>query len=174
VGAGSETGPQPHSLDEDQHQGRRHTRLLDQAYEQGTALAHTDLSAVTLTAEWTVADDISKVQEAEDRLLPHRGTVHDVGPTLTHKTEVARLLEEGHLEPDIGRKLSPVHNLRSVERYAQVYKNVIKLLERGFAPGEISGILAISQRLVESYVAIVHEHHPGVIAENPHLQGAVP
>jgi hypothetical protein len=59
-----------------------------------------------------------------------------------------------------------------VERYAQVYKNVVKLLERGFAPGEISGILAISQRLVESYIAIVNEHHPGIIAENPHLRGA--
>lgn len=151
---------------------RRHARLLDQAYEQGGALAHTDLSAITLNTESTVARDIAEVQEAEDRLLPHRGTVHDVGPTLSHKTEVARLLEEGHLEPEIGRQLSPVHNLRSVERYAQVYKNVVKLLERGFAPGEISGILAISQRLVERYIAIVHEHHPAIIADNPHLPGA--
>lgn len=151
---------------------RRHARLLDQAYEQGGALAYTELSAMTLTAEWTVSDDITAVQEAEDRLLPHRGTVHDVGPTLSHKTEVARLLEEGYLEPEIGRKLSPVHNLRSVERYAQVYKHVIKLLERGFAPSEISGILGISQRLVERYTAIVNEHHPGIIAENPHLPGA--
>ena len=118
-----------------------------------------------------VARGITEVQEAEDRLLPHRGTVHDVGPTLTHKTQVARLLEEGYLEPEIGRRLSPVHNLRSVERYVQLYKHVIKLLERGFAPSEISGMLAISQRLVESYVAIVNEHHPGIIGENPHLPG---
>jgi hypothetical protein len=151
---------------------RRHARLLDQAYDQGGALAHTDLSAITLTSESVVGADVVQVQQAEERLLPHRGTVHDVGPTLSHKTEVARLLEKGFFEPDIGRKLSPVHNLRSVERYAQVYKNVIKLLERGFAPGEISGILSISQRLVESYIAIVNEHHPGIIAENPHLQGA--
>ena len=152
----------------------RHARLLDQAYTQGGALAQTDLSAITLTSETVVADDIAKAQEAEDRLLPHRGTVHDVGPTLSHKTEVARLLEEGHLEPEIGRKLSPVHNLRSVERYAQVYKNVVKLLERGFAPSEISSILAISPRLVETYTAIVNEHHPEIIADNPHLQGASP
>jgi len=149
---------------------RRHTRLLDQTYDQVGALAHTDLSAITLTAESQVADDIAHTQEIEDRLLPHRGTVHDVGPTLSHKTEVARLLEQGYLEPDIGRKLSPVHDLRSVERYAQPYKNTIKLLERGFAPGEISDILSISQRLVEEYIAIVHEHHPEIIADNPHIQ----
>lgn len=153
---------------------RRHARLLDQAYHQGGALAHTDLSAITLTTESVVADDISHVQDAENRLMPHRGTVHDVGPTLSHKTEVARLLEQGYLEPDIGRKLSPIHNLRSVERYAQTYKNTLKLLERGFAPDEIPGILGISQRLVETYIAIVLEHHPEIIAQNPHIEGATP
>lgn len=149
---------------------RRHARLLDQAYEHGGALAHTDLSAITLASERQVADDIAYIEKAEERLLPRRGTVHDVGPTLSHKAEVARLLEAGYLEPDIGRKLSPVHNLRSVERYAQTYKHVLKLLERGFAPGEIGGILSISQRLVKAYLEIVKEHHPEIIAQNPHLQ----
>ena len=151
---------------------RRHARLLDQAYRQGGALAHTDLSAITLTSESSVAKDIQDIQEAEERILPHRGTVHDIGPTLTHKVEVARLIEQGYLEPEIGRMLSPVHNLRSVERYAQTYKNVLKLLEHGFAPEEIPGILGISQRLVDSYIAIVHEHHAEIIAENPHFESA--
>jgi len=149
---------------------QRHTRLLDQAYDQGGALAHTDLCAITLSSEGQVAGDISHVQRTEARLLPHRGTVHDVGPTLSHKVQVARLLEAGYLEPEIGRKLSPTHDLRSVERYAQTYKNVIKLLERGFAPTEISGILSISRRLVGAYIEIVNEHHPDIFAGNPHLQ----
>lgn len=149
---------------------RRHTRLLDQALAQTGVLAYTDLSAVTLTAESQVGDDVARVQQAEDRLLPHRGSVQDVGPTISHKVEVVRLLEAGYLEPEICRKLSPVHNLRSVERYAQTYKNVIKLLERGFAPTEISGILSISRRLVGTYIEIVNEHHPKIIAGNPHLQ----
>lgn len=152
---------------------RRHARLLNQAYDQGGALAHTDLSVITLSSEDQVARDVAHVQQAQDCLLPHRGTVHDVGPTLSHKVEVARLLEAGYLEPEIGAKLSPVHNLRSVERYAQTYKNVMKLLERGFAPTEISGILCISKRLVESYVEIVNEHHPEIIAGNPHWQEQV-
>ena len=51
--------------------------------------------------------------------------VQDIGPTLSHKVEVARLLEAGYLEPEICRKLSPIHCLRSVENYAQTYKIVI-------------------------------------------------
>jgi len=119
-----------------------------------------------------VGDDVAHVEEAEERILPHRGSVHDMGPTLGHKAEVARLLEEGYLEPEICKKLSPVHDRRSVERYAQTYKNVVKLLERGFSSAEISGILSIGESLVEEYTAIVNEHHPEVIADNPHLQRA--
>lgn len=151
---------------------RRHTRLLDQTKSQDGALAYTDLSAMTLASEWQVGDDVRRVEETEERILPHRGSVHDIGPTLSHKTEVAHLLEDGYLEPEIRKKLSPVHSLRSVERYAQIYKNVIRLLERGFSPEEISGILSISKRLVEEYTAIVNEHHPEIIADHPHLQGA--
>jgi hypothetical protein len=148
---------------------QRHSRLLEQTHTQGGALAITDLSAITLTAESQVADDIAHVQTSAARSLPYRGTVHDVGPTLSHKTDVARLLEAGLLEPEIGARLAPVHNLRSVERYAQTYKNVLKLLERGFAPSEITGILAISQQLITQYITLVKEHHPDIIANNPHL-----
>ena len=151
---------------------RRQTRLLDQTKEQNGALAYTDVSAITLVSRRTVGDDVAHVEEAEERILPHRGSVHDIGPTLSHKAEVARLLEQGYLEPEICRKLSPAHDQRAVERYAQTYKNTVKLLERGFSPAEISGILSISESLVEEYIAIVNEHHPEIIADNPHLQGA--
>ena len=150
---------------------RRHTRLLEQALAQGGVLAQTDLCAISLASEKQVELDIQHVQQTEERLLPYRGSVQDIGPTLSHKVEVARLLEAGCLEPEIGRKLSPVHDLRSVERYAQTYKNVLKLLDGGFAPDEISGILSLSQRLVGSYVEIVKEHHPEVLAANPHSGG---
>jgi hypothetical protein len=65
--------------------------------------------------------------------------------------------------------LSPAHSLHSVETYAQIYKNTVKLLERGFAPSEISSILSISQRLVNAYIEIVKEHHPEILARNPHF-----
>ena len=140
---------------------------------QAGVLAHTDLSAITLTSETIVGDDVAQVQQTEDRLLPCRGSVQDIGPTLSHKVEVARLLEAGYLEPEICHKLSPVHDLRSVERYAQTYKNVLKLLERGLAPNEISGILSLSNRLLSTYIEIVKEHHPEILAGNRHFQELV-
>lgn len=149
---------------------KRHARLLKQALAQGGVLAQTDLAALTLTSQSVVGSDIAQVQRTADCRLPYRGVVQDIGPTLSHKVEVARLLEAGHFEPEICRMLSPVHTLRSVENYAQNYKNVLKLLERGLVPDEVSGILSLSRRLMEQYVQIVKEHHPDIVQGNPALR----
>jgi hypothetical protein len=149
---------------------QRHARLLKQALAQGGVLAQSDLAAISLRHHRTIHEDIQYVQRETGCLLPYRGSVQDIGATLTHKVQVARMLEAGWLEPDIARKLSPTHSLRAVERYAQTYKNVLKLLERGFAPNEISSILRIGPRVVDAYIDIVNEHHPQIVARNPHLQ----
>lgn len=148
----------------------RHARLLKQAFAQGGVLAQSDLSAISLFHHQAIHRDVARVQQEQQCLLPYRGTVQDVGATLSHKVEVARLLEAGHLEPEICRLLSPVHDLTAVERYAQTYKNVLKLVERGFAPNEISCILRIGPKLVGAYLDIVNEHHPEVLARNPYLR----
>lgn len=149
---------------------QRHARLLKQAMAQGGVLAQSDLAAISLLHHRTIHEDIQSVQTEIGSMLPYRGSVQDIGATMTHKVQVARMLEEGWLEPDIARKLSPVHSLHAVERYAQMYKNVLKLLEHGFAPKEISGILNIGSRLVDAYIDIVKEHHPEVVDNNLHLQ----
>jgi hypothetical protein len=149
---------------------RRHARLLEQALAQGGVLAQSDLAAIALLHHSQIGEDIVHIQQQNGRRLPYRGSVQDVGPTLSHKVEVARLLEAGHLEPEICRLLSPAHDLRSIERYAQTYKNTLKLVERGFAPHEIASILHLSQRVVAAYIEIVQEHHPEIVTRNPHLR----
>lgn len=149
---------------------RRHARLLEQAFAQGGVLAQSDLAAISLAARTIVRADLTHFRQTENRLLPHRGSVQDVGGTLTHKVEIIRLFEAGYLEPDICRLLPIHHDLPAVENYVQTYKNVMKLLERGFAPSEVSGILSIDKRLVQAYVDIIAEHHPEILTANPHFQ----
>lgn len=149
---------------------QRHARLLEQAFNQGGVLAQGDLTALTLTAERVVGRDIAYTRETEERFLPYRGSVQDVGGTLTHKVEVIRLFEAGYLEPEICELLPIVHDLPAVENYVQRYKNVMKLLDGKFAPSEVSSILSMHKRLVQAYIDIIHEHHPEVLVNNPHCQ----
>ncbi len=153
------------------HQVRqqRFARILDQAFAQGGVLAQSDLAAISLISVPQVSADLKSIRQTIQRTLPYRGSVQDIGGTISHKVEAVRLYEQGYLEPEICRLLSPEHSLRSVERYIQTYKNVTKLLERGFSPVEVSGILSMSERLVRAYVEIVREHHPDIIANNLNL-----
>jgi len=148
----------------------RHARLLKQAFAQAGVLAQGDLSAISLLSPCSVRRDIAQCEAEGGCILPYRGTVQDAGATISHKVEVIRLLEAGYLEPEICRRLSVVHDLQSVENYVQIYKNVVKLLERGFSASEISAILSVSKRLVEAYIDIVREHHPEIIARNTHFE----
>lgn len=153
---------------------QRHARLLQQALDQGGVLAQSDLAAISLRHHATIHDDLAHMHQQQKHLLPYRGSVQDIGGTLTHKVQVARLLEAGYLETEICRQLCPAHDLRSVERYAQAYKNVMKLLQHGLAPDEIASILSIGPRLMDAYLDIVNEHHPDVVTSNPHMKGWSP
>ena len=149
---------------------RRHARLLEQAFAQAGVLAQGDLSAISLVSRCSVRRDIAQHQAEGGYILPYRGTVQDAGATISHKVQVIRLLEAGYLEPEICRRLPVVHDLQSVENYVQTYKNVMKLLARGFSATEISAILSVGRRLVEAYIDIVREHHPEIIARNTHFE----
>lgn len=149
---------------------QRQARLLTQTLEQGGVLAQSDLAAIGLLHRKQVSRAIQQFQTTHDRILPYRGTVQDVGGTITHKVEVIRLFEAGYLEPDICKRLSVEHDLTSVENYVQTYKHVLTLLERQFSCEEVSGILSISLRLVHAYIDIIREHHPEVLTRHPHYQ----
>lgn len=142
---------------------QRQARLLDQAMTQGGVLAQSDLAAITLRHRRDVSKDIAAFQKGNGRILPYRGSVQDVGSTMTHKVEVIRLFEAGYLEPEICQKLDVSHDLTAVENYVQTYKNVLKLLDNDFSPSDVTGILRISKRLVDTYVEIIAEHHPDVL-----------
>lgn len=159
---------QPHA----EARRERETRLLKQALDQGGVLAESDLSAILLFSLSRVSHDIKRLERVDGRSLPYRGTVHDAGSTLTHKVAIIKLYEAGHLEPDICRMLSPTHSLEAVTRYVQAYKNVTKLVERGFAPDDIGGILRMSVRLVHAYADILRQHHPEILARNPNFADA--
>lgn len=147
---------------------QRVMRLLQQAFAQGGLLAEADLSALLLSSLSCISADIRQLQQAGQH-LPYRGTIQDLGPTLTHKAQTIRLYEQGHLETDICRLLSPTHSLEAVTRYIETYKRVTQLLERGFSAAEIGGILRLSTRLICLYATIIHQYHPDVLAKNPHF-----
>lgn len=134
-------------------------RLLKEAYSQGAVLSQMDLEAL-LSAQPGLIQGLLKKINNEEGTLPTRGTVHDLGRTLTHKKEIINLRRAGYLAPEIARKTK--HDIKSVDRYLKAYEKVKTLHEKtSFSTEEISVLTGLSLSLVKEYIEIVKKDLTG-------------
>ena len=57
-------------------------RILREAYEQNGVLNQADVSLLIGVSAGTIGKDIREFQLEHGVILPYRGTVHDIGPTI--------------------------------------------------------------------------------------------
>jgi len=60
-------------------------RLCKQAYEQGGCLTNAEIAIMLKISTSTVGKYIKEWETEYITVLPRRGSIHDIGPTLTHK-----------------------------------------------------------------------------------------
>jgi hypothetical protein len=84
--------------------------LLTQAYEQSGVLTNAEVSLLLKLSPSTVGTHRREWEEQHQRMLPTRGSIHDMGSTLTHKKIILqKLIFEGKnvqtvcREPTAGR-----------------------------------------------------------------------
>lgn len=64
---------------------RRTARLFQEAAAQGTTLPYADVAALYGMDLQPVANDVRRWEKQQGEHLPHRGRIHEIGPTTTHK-----------------------------------------------------------------------------------------
>lgn len=134
-------------------------RLLKEAYSQGTVLSQMDLEALLSAREAHIQKLLKEINETEE-LLPTRGTIHDLGRTITHKKQIINLRKGGYLSPEIARKTK--HDIKSVDRYLKAYEKVKVLNEKtSFSDEQISILTGLSLSLVKEYTQIAKEELTG-------------
>lgn len=133
---------------------KRIARLLYEAKEQGGVLGHNDLAVILSLNTGTVSQMIQEVQQEGNRLLPTRGSVHDLGPTTTHKKQIIELYEQGYLEPEIAKKTD--HALLNVDAYIKDYKRVKILYEEGIKDADKAAFYTgMPKHLITQYIKII-------------------
>ena len=86
--------------------------------------------------------------------LPTRGTIHDIGPSVTHKKKIIeKLFLEGKTVEDVMREAS--HSADAVHRYIVAFKQVVLCPKKGLHSGEIAFAVNMSIRLVEEYQRLI-------------------
>ncbi|MBA7634112.1 hypothetical protein ES703_41691 [subsurface metagenome] len=131
-------------------------RLFEQAKSQGGVLTSVDVASIMLVSPWTICRYIKEYQEETGKLIPRRGTVHDMGPSVTHKRQICRMvILEGRSIEDTARATN--HSPEAVTRYVQDYRRVYACLSMGLTLDQTSFTTSLSKRLVKEYQEIFQE-----------------
>ncbi len=101
---------------------KRTARLFQEAQAQGTTLPYADIAALYLVGLSVIQQDVNLWEEQHQEHLPHRGRVHEIGPTTTHKAQIIESLLQGKQIPEAARLHN--HNVHNVERYYRGYNAV--------------------------------------------------
>lgn len=132
---------------------RRHriARITRQAYDQGALLSYEDLAMILTTSPATVKRDVYFLRH-QGKFIMTRGTKHDMGPGLSHKTIILDLYFKNYSFSEIELKTN--HSENSVKRYLTDFVQVAILHRENFSPNQIRLIAKKSDRLVREYIQL--------------------
>ena len=138
--------------------GFRRARIPDlcqEALSQGGLLTAEDLAhRVFFVSPRTITRDLAALRGAQPgRMIPLRSTVHDIGPVLTHRTEIVRLALQGKTTSQIGRILH--HSAAAVTNYLATFVRCVHLSRRDMQVGQIAFLLRRGPALVQQYLDLL-------------------
>jgi hypothetical protein len=135
----------------------RFARWCFEAYEQDGVLTELDLGLLSGLSEHYVSKVLREYEVETGQIVPTRGTVHDLGPAVTHKAEVVRRWLRHESPAQIARETN--HAQASVDRYIADYQK-IRLLAQKASISEIPALTGLSAGVVEQYVALLIQYEP--------------
>jgi hypothetical protein len=133
----------------------RFARWCFEAYEQGGVLTLLDLSLMSGMSEHYVSELIREYEVETEKIVPTRGTVHDVGRSVTHKAEVVRRWLRCESPAQIARRLN--HSQDAVDRYLADFHKV-RLLAPKVPISDLPTLTGLSVSLVNEYIALLRQY----------------
>lgn len=131
-------------------------RIHNQAYKQGSAFAYGDTAAIMRLAPNTVGSYIREYEKETGKIVPRRGNIHDMGPTLTHKRIICiKHLMEGKSIEQTARETD--HSPEAITRYTNDFKRVHVCLKEGWDLKKITQATGLSSPLVKQYVDMIED-----------------
>jgi hypothetical protein len=138
----------------------RFARWCFEAYEQGGVLTQLDLSLLSGLSMHYVSKVLREYEERTGEIVPTRGTVHDLGPSVTHKGEVVRRWLRHQSPVEIARETK--HSQASVDRYIADYQRV-RLLAQKVPVDELPALTGLSAGVVEQYTELIGQYEPDLV-----------
>lgn len=133
-------------------------RLFDQAKEQGGVLTNVDVGTMTRLSPQTISNYVRDWEKSHQCLVPRRGTIHDMGPSITHKRQICyKIIIEGKSVEQTARETR--HSPEAITRYVKDYKRIHACLNAGLSPENTAFAVNVSEKLVYEYMALIEQNH---------------
>lgn len=126
-------------------------RLANEAYDHGGLLVQEDLALLLTTSTRTIQRDMKELREQEIE-IPTRGSIQDIGPTVSHKTKIVELYLKGYEYTEIEQRTR--HTGDSIKRYISGFSKVILLSEKNYTPSQIRELTSQSDKVVSEYLVL--------------------
>ena len=132
-------------------------RLFTQTYQQSGVLTNAEVALLLKLSAGTVGTYRREWEKQHERLLPTRGSIHDMGPTLTHKKIILqKLIFEGKTVEVVCRETD--HSPEAVLRYATNFKQVLMCQSKGLDVTQTAFATKLSTRLIEEHRALAEQY----------------
>ena len=148
----------------------RFARWCFEAYEQGGVLTLLDLSLMSGMSEHFVSEVLQEYETKTGKIVPTRGTVHDIGRGVTHKAEVVRRWLRNESPDQIARALS--HSQDAVDRYIAAFQTV-RLLATKVPISDLPTLAGLSVSVINEYVALLRQYEPDLVLFSDNGQNGV-
>jgi hypothetical protein len=126
-------------------------RFANEAYDQGGLLIQEDLALLLTTSTRTIQRDMREMR-AQGIEVPTRGSIQDIGPTVSHKTKIIELYLKGYEYTEIEQRTR--HTGDSIKRYISGFSKVILLTLKGYSPLQIRELTNQSEKVIQEYLAL--------------------
>ncbi|MHC4316671.1 MAG: DUF1670 domain-containing protein [Planctomycetota bacterium] len=132
-------------------------RLTHEAQEQGALLTQEDLARLLCSSRSTIKRDIAQLR-ASGVDVPTRGQVKDIGPGVSHKSQIVGDWLAGYTYSQIQKRRW--HTLSSIERYCRDFQRVVHLHDHDLNVADIRQSTGLSERLIGEYLALAEAAGP--------------
>jgi hypothetical protein len=133
-------------------------RLFQQAFAQQGVLSQADVGLLLHLHANTVSDVVVAYEKASGDSVPRRGTIHDLGRSVSHKAIICykRLVEK---KPTSQVAQETYHSPEEVEYYVQCCRRIQLCRDNGMSPQDTALATGHSLFLVQEYLNLLKDFH---------------
>lgn len=123
--------------------------LFKQAYKQGGVLSAADVAVVVKMSSATISKYVRNYMDESKDLVPTRGFIHDIGPSISHKGIIVGKFLQGMIPGKIAKETN--HSQSAVDRYIKDYERIKICVKENMKTNNIQRATGLSKSLIKKY-----------------------